>query len=67
MAAGEIAYGRFTVVLDENTPEDNALTIVLGGLFPILVYDLIHTSVISVSTVDGVTKAVVLVVAQSIT
>lgn len=65
MAAGDIVYARVPIDIDVDAVEDVAVNTVLAGLFPIAVYDLIHTSLIPPTGTK--TKAVLVVVAQAIT
>jgi len=64
MAEGDIVYARVPISVDANGTEDNAVTTVLGGLFPTATYTLIHTTIIP--PIGTKTKAVLVVVAQAI-
>lgn len=66
MAAGDIVYARVPITLDPDAVEDSAVNTVLAGLFPILTYDVIHTSLEKVTDTTGVAKAILVVVAQAI-
>jgi len=65
MAAGDIVYARAPLDVDVSSVEDVAVTTVLAALFPIAVYDVIHTTIIPPRGTQ--TKAVLVVVAQAIT
>jgi len=65
MAAGDIVYARVPIALDDSAAADVAVTTVLAGLFPIAVYELIHTTIIP--PVGTRTKGILVVVAQAIT
>jgi len=65
MAAGDIVYARVPITLDSDAAADSAVTTALTTLFPIAVYNLIHTTIIPPTGTK--TKGVLVVVAQAIT
>lgn len=65
MAAGDIVFARFPITLDSSAAADVAVTTALTTLFPIAVYDVIHTELVFDSGTR--TKGIVVVIAQAIT
>ncbi len=65
MAAGDIVYARVPITVDADAAADVAVTTALTNLFPIAVYNLIHTTIIPPTGTK--TKAVLVVAAQAIT
>ena len=65
MAAGDIVYARFPITLDSEAVADSAVTTALTTLFPIAVYNLVHTELVFDSGTK--TKGTVVVIAQAIT
>ena len=65
MAAGDIVFARFPITLDSGAVADSAVTTALTTLFPIAVYDIVHTELVFDSGTK--TKATVIIIAQAIT
>jgi len=65
MAAGDIVFARFPITIDSSAVADSAVTTALTTLFPIAVYNLVHTEIIFDS--GSRTKGTVVVIAQAIT
>lgn len=66
MAAGEIVFARTPIDLDIGSAKDTAVVQAFAtALFPIAVYDVIHATIIP--PIGTKTKAMLIVVAQSIT
>jgi len=65
MAAGDIVYARFPITIDSGAAADSAVTTALTTLFPIAVYNLIHTELVFDQGTQ--TKATVVIIAQAIT
>ncbi len=64
MAAGDIVYARVPITLDVDSAADSAVQTALTTLFPILTYDVIHTTIIPPTGTQ--TKGILVVVAQAI-
>ena len=65
MAAGDIVYARFPITLNSGAAADSAITTALTTLFPIAVYNLVHTELVFDSGTK--TKGTVVIIAQAIT
>lgn len=65
MAAGDIVTATFPITIDSGAVASSAVTTQLAALFPIAVYDVIHTELVFDQGTK--TKATVVVIAQAIT